>query len=111
MDTSNLKFFNQYQPQTLQIAVWLSYFNAFFALLYFNPIVLVGSALGAFGIANEKKWGYYLALVMACLPLLFRIWLGGLFAATGLLNLMFEIALVVALLHNQSRDYIKIWFK
>jgi len=29
---------------------------------------------------------------------------------TGLLSLMFEIALVVLLVHPQSRDYVKLWF-
>src|SRR5438046_2334101 len=60
------RWFNPSQPQTLQIAVWLLYFNAigglllgsfFFAL---GPIAglasLVGCGAAAFGIANEQRW-------------------------------------------------------
>src|SRR2546423_1401107 len=58
---------NPSQPQTLQIAVFLLYINAFFALLggLFSPIglLLVAGGVGAgFGIANERKWGYGLGL-------------------------------------------------
>jgi len=31
--------------------------------------------------------------------------------AAGLITLMFEVALVCLLLHPQSRDYQRIWFK
>ena len=74
------RWFNPSQPQTLQIAVWLLYFNAvgglllgsfFFAL---GPIVglasLVGCGAAAFGIANEKRWGYFLGVAMAVLDVL-----------------------------------------
>ncbi len=112
---------NPAQPQTLQIAVFLLYFNAAFELLY----VLLGAALGllglalvvgqvaaAFGIANEYKWAYILGIIMAVLPFFLRFWyLGNPFEGTGLLNLMFEVALIALLVHPQSRDYQRIWFK
>ena len=72
---------NPSQPQTLQMAVWLLYLNAAFGLLLgqYTPYRLVatgspigyppsaslvvlasfiGMAVAAFGIANEKRWGY-----------------------------------------------------
>lgn len=107
---------NQTQPQTLQIAVFLLYaraaFAAFFMLLfavsplYSLPLVL-GGAGGGFGIANEKKWGYAAGLATASLPFVF-ILLGDRIDPIGL---MFDIALVVLLLHPQSREYQRIWFK
>ena len=112
---------NQTQPQTLQIAVFLLYANAaftvFYMLLGYNPAyaipVAAGGVAGGFGIANEKKWGYWLGVAMAFLPFALRAVLLGpdRLLSTGLLNLMFEIALVALLLHPQSREYQSIWFK
>ncbi|HET7489199.1 MAG TPA: hypothetical protein VFJ85_14810 [Acidimicrobiales bacterium] len=113
---------NPGQPQTLQIAVFLLYANAVFLLfdmLRYSVItvlglaVLVGLVGGAFGIANERKWGYLLGVVMAFSPFLFRWYYRGLshVFSTDLLQLMFEVALVALLLHPQSRDYQRIWFK
>jgi hypothetical protein len=101
---------NPTQPQTLQIAVFLLYFNAFFGVIYkivFDPIgfaYVAGSVAGGFGIANEKRWGYVVAIVSAVAGLLFG------FSGTGVIGLMFSIALVALLLHPQSRDYQRIWF-
>jgi len=113
---------NPTQPQTLQIAVFLLYANAVFGLLLGNVLsiwgqliglaALVGFAAGGFGIANERRWGYKLALGVAaaeCLTLLriiFDFDGGGSF----FISLMFSVALVALLLHPQSRDYQKIWF-
>jgi hypothetical protein len=104
---------NPSQPQTLQIAVFLLYINAFFAFLGLSPLSLLYAAgdVGAgFGIANEHKWGYGLGLLMAFLPLVTTILYGGALIGTGLVTLAFEIALVALLLHPQSRDYQRIWF-
>jgi hypothetical protein len=111
MNTSDLKWINPHQPQTLLIGVYLFYFNAFFALVQFSPIILFGSVAAGLGVANEKKLGYYFAIVMAFLPLGFRLAYGTLFVPVGLISLLFEIALVVALLHPVSRNYVKLWFK
>ena len=115
---------NPAQPQTHQIAVFLLYFNAAFLILYlllgrywFSPVISLVVAAGGFaagyGIANERRWGYGLGILMAFLPFLVRLALGGVDAVLGtnLINLMFEIALVALLLHPQSRDYQRIWFK
>lgn len=115
------RFVNPAQPQTLQIAVFLLYFDAAFlllALLLNAAIALVWLALAlsqvaaAYGIANERRWAYILGIVVAILPFAVRFWdTGSPIAGTGILNLMFEIALVALLVHPQSRDYQRIWFK
>jgi uncharacterized membrane-anchored protein YitT (DUF2179 family) len=109
---------NPTQPQTLQIAVFLLYINAVFTALLggigslIGLAFVIGGAAGGFGIANEKKWGYNLGLVMAFLPFAWRIALNGPGGALGgdIINTMFEVALVALLLHPQSRDYQRIWF-
>jgi hypothetical protein len=115
------RFMNPAQPQTLVIAVYLLYFDAAFLLFAmlvegtFPPIYLalvVGGIAAGWGIANEFKWAYILGIVMAIAPFVFRfIETGNPLAAPNLINLMFEIALVALLLHPQSRDYQKLWFK
>jgi hypothetical protein len=107
------------QPQTLQIAVFLLYAQAALLLLFGAFLSLIGLALIAggigagYGIANEHKWGYGLGLLVAFFPFIARVIFGGpgdIFG-TDLISLMFEIALVVLLLHPQSREYERIWFK
>jgi len=107
------------QPQTLQIAVFLLYAQAAVLLLFgafLNPfgIVLIAAGIGAgYGIANEQKWGYGLGLLVALFPFVARMIAGGpgdVFT-TDIISLMFEIALVALLLHPQSREYERIWFK
>lgn len=112
---------NPAQPQTLQIAVFLLYINAAFELLYvflgaalglLGLALVVGQVAAAFGIANEYKWAYILGIIMAVVPFVLRfLYLGNPLEGTGLLNLMFEIALIALLVHPQSRDYQRIWFK
>ena len=113
------RWFPAHQPQTLQIAVALLYWNAILGLLFglftggfgrLALLILAADALGGYGIANERKWGYIVALVAAVLPLALLVAVGGLFAG-GLLNLVFEIALVVLLVHPHSRSYYKTWFR
>jgi len=112
------RWFPANQPQTLQIAVALLYWNAALSLLVgllsggfgrLELVVLGADVVGGFGIANERKWGYVVALVAAFLPLVLLFVVGGLFAG-GLLNLIFEIALVALLLHPMSRNYYRLWF-
>jgi hypothetical protein len=113
------RWINNGQPQTLQIAVFLLYINAFFLAVQSglgSPLVLLlvaGGAGAGFGIANEKKWGYALGVVMAFLPFAYRWQQNGIANVLGrdLISTMFEIALVALLLHPQSRDYERIWFK
>ena len=111
------KWFDPSQPQTLQIAVILLYINAVFAVIYalgsqvfILPMILEGVA--AYGIANERRFGYVGAIVLSGLfafaaVALFFVY-GGL---STLLNVVFSVALFVALVHPMSRQYQRIWFK
>jgi hypothetical protein len=118
------RWMNPSQPQTLQIAVWLLYFNAVGGLLlgsiYLSLGVLlglgalVGCAAAGFGIANEQRWGYLLGVAMAILQVLLIVGVVGvmgLFKGVALISFLFAIALVALLLHPMSRDYQRIWFK
>lgn len=106
-------------PQTLYIATIFLYINAAFSLLGLIGIgasifelfyLLYTAALVAsgLGIANDKKLAYYLAIVVAVVPIagLFLGIFGG-----GIINLIFEIALVVLLLHPRTREYVRLWFR
>jgi hypothetical protein len=127
---SEPRWVNQSQPQTLQIGVFLLYANAFFGVLFILKVGLipllrympwgmvfvaavVGSVLGGRGIASGRKWGYSLGVTMALLPFGLRLLAGGVLGAASLdiVGLMFAVALVALLLHPQSRDYQRIWFK
>jgi hypothetical protein len=118
------RWFNPSQPQTLQIAVWLLYFNAVGGLLLgsiyltLGPLIglasLVGCGAAAFGIANEQRWGYLLGVAMAILQVLLIVavvGVMGLFKGVALISFLFAVALVALLLHPMSRDYQRIWFK
>jgi len=112
------KFLNMQQPQTLVIGTLLLYLNAFFGLLSglggfaIMLLVAVAMAAGAFGIANEKKWGYSLGVVGAVanfLILVLLVGLGGIFGRY-IISTLFDGALVLLLVHPMSRDYQRIWF-
>ena len=73
-----------------------------------------GATIGAYGIANEQKWGYTVAVGASILQILLLFaWAGSAtFTELGpLLDLIFYGALVALLLHPMSRDYQRIWFK
>ena len=110
---------NPHQPQTLQIAVFLLYFRGVIGVLLGTVGLIIGIAMigGAWGIANEKRWGYAIAVIAALIALvpfvnaaLDRGITDVLFSGL-VLPLMFDIALVALLLHPQSRDYQRIWFR
>ncbi len=116
------KFFNQMQPQTLQVGVMLLYIHAVFAVLNIfsgNALFLlvaaatVAGGFGAYGIANDRKWGYQLGLASAVIALGFDIVLvvlGGL-SFNLIISLMFDAALVAVLLSSQTKSYVATWFK
>ena len=70
------RWLNQSQPQTLVIAVMLLYLDAVFIALsggIFSPlglVIIVGSVAAGYGIANERKWGYFLGIGIAVFFLL-----------------------------------------
>jgi hypothetical protein len=118
---NNYRWFNPHQPQTLQIGVLLLYLNAFFMFLNrefafaLGLLLIAGFVAGGFGIANEKKWGYFVGLGSAALRValtLALVSLDTIFNNVGLLlGFMFDVALVVLLAHPMSREYQKIWFR
>ena len=109
------RWLDRTQPQTLFMAVILLYISSAFSLLsgigLLTLVIAAGGVAAGWAIANEKKWGYALGIAMAVLPFALQLaFLGNPFA-TDLISLMFEIALLALLLHPQSREYQRIWFK
>jgi hypothetical protein len=114
-----MRWFPTHQPQTLQIAAALLYWNAILGLIAgvavgglgrLSLLLIAFDVAGALGIANAKKWGYYVAIIAAVLPLILLIILSSVFAA-NILSLIFQIALVALLLHPYSRGYVRIWYR
>jgi L-asparaginase/Glu-tRNA(Gln) amidotransferase subunit D len=114
------RFVNQFQPQTLVIATILCYFNAVSGILFgalsasgYAALVVVGLGAGGFGIANDKRWGYAMAVGGSILQVLLVavVYNGGVFENGSVIGLLFDVALVALLLHPMSRDYQRIWFK
>jgi hypothetical protein len=99
------------------MGVILCYVQGLFSLLSypaFGPwvfVILIGLVVGGFGVANEKKWGYALAVATAVLQILVLVAFGGLGTFSGLIALAFDVLLVVLLVHPLSRSYQRIWFK
>ena len=122
---------NQRQPQTLYIAQILLYLHAFFALIDPPPtgvfsqallrismtlLLTFGSAGAAFGIANSQKWGYYLGIAAAVAPFLIRFRIYqivdlGFALEWNIIGLIFDVGLLAALLHRQSGEYQRIYFR
>jgi hypothetical protein len=115
----NGRWLNPSQPQTLQSAVLLLYISSGLSLLFsfgfLGPIGLLivgGGVAGGWGIANERKWGYGLALAVAIAPFLFSLAIAHVLLPGGnIVSAAFDILLLVLLLHNNSREYQRIWFK
>jgi hypothetical protein len=92
-----------------------------------NPLLQIGlpalMVAAGFLTANERKLGWNLALVAAALPLLGRVMLlFGVSLGVSIdgsyspfdydpIGLLLEVALLALVLHPQSRDYERIWFK
>jgi hypothetical protein len=115
------RWINPTQPQTLQSSVILLYLTAVLDLVFgiygFIGLPLaVARVAGGWGCANERKWGYQLAVAVAVLPfaLLFAFnplsWIADHLLAV-VFNMAFDIVLLVLLLHDQTRGYQRIWFK
>jgi hypothetical protein len=118
------RWLNQTQPQTLQIGVMLLYVNAALGLLsliiggaagLFGIVIIAAEVAGGYGIANERKWGYIVGVAAAFLPLVLLILAivagASVVLGLGVIGIIFQIALVALLLHPQSREYQRIWFK
>lgn len=115
------KFLNQFQPQTLVIATIFCYWDAVAGFLFgmisesflLGLLTIIALAAGGFGIANEKRWGYALAVGAAVFQVVMLVSVAGsdVLSFPLILNLIFDGALVALLLHPQSREYQRIWFK
>lgn len=118
---------NPHQPQTLQIAVLLLYIRAVFGLLFGSTVfaiffgvfvhllAAVAMVAGGLGIANEKRWGYRLAVGVTLLGMVpITVWLldsPGLIGEFWFMTLaLFQGAQLVLLLHPMSRQHQRIWF-
>ncbi len=128
------QWLNRSHPPMLQIAVFLCYFEAISGLLGLlglstGPLanskevflfIALGSGIGGVGVANDKKWGYWLALAAASVHVVMFFvvpTVNGdpapfLFLGTSLvISFIFNGALVGLLAHPQTREYQKVWFK
>jgi hypothetical protein len=135
------KWFDRFQPQTLQIATWLLYINGFFALVDLlgdrgwlgvariqkgAPGLLVGLAVivayvaGGWLMANERRLGHRLALAAALSPFLLRIWIywgleqfgiADVLVGGNVISLLFDVALIALLVHPQSREHVRVYFR
>ncbi len=76
-------------------------------------VAVVGGAAAGYFISNEKKYGWYLGIAVAVMPLLTTLLIQLRFGVldSNLINIMFDIALIALILHDQSRNYVRIWFK
>ena len=127
---SERRWFNPNVPQTLYIAQFLLYLDAFWMLLgaltgsglgLLGILALAAYVYGAYGIANEKKLGYQIAVVASFIPLALRFLqlitgvngadVSYVLFSTSILNVLFEYALIALLLHPMSREHQKIWFR
>jgi hypothetical protein len=92
-------------------ATVLLYINAVLALLGgfgLGLVLVIGQVAAGLGIANEKKWGYWLGVALTALIVAFLVVN---FSFVAILNLVFYIALLALLLHPMSRAYRKTWFR
>jgi hypothetical protein len=103
------------QPQTLMMATVLMYINAALGVLFgavflspFLAILVLGPVAAGWGIANEKKWGYWLGLFLSVVEVLYLLWH---FWYGSVITLIFYVALVALLLHPDSRSYRRTWFR
>ena len=117
---ANTQWLDRSQPQPLYMANILLYVNAVFWLLYlfegagFFGVLALAAIFAGLGIANEKKAGYWGAVVVAALNLLALLailFVGGAASFFAIINVLFAAALLALLLHPVSRSYQKVWFK
>ena len=110
----------------MQAAVILGYISGVFGLLgasrisYIGPLALLaalGALGGAFGVANNKRIGWMALAASSVLVVLFLLVLLVVATRSGinsvllaLINTVFPVALVAAVFHPQTRDYMKAWF-
>ncbi len=108
----------------MQAAVFIGYLSGVFALIggsrYYELVLLAALAMlgGAFGVANNKRIGWIALLSGAAFFVLLRL-VDLLFAVSSGLNpvllqlnaTVFPVALLAAVLHPHTREYMKVWFE
>jgi hypothetical protein len=92
------------------MATILLYINAAFSIITlevlspFGAVLFLGQIAAGLGIANEKKWGYWLGVVLVGYLIMG-------FSPILILTILVYGAMLALLLHPQSREYRKIWFR
>ncbi len=134
LSASTSVWFNANLPQTLFLAQMLMYLQGglhvlfglflgsgvsglFGAALWYVGYWLLegpGKLVAAFGIANLRRWGFWLGVAAGTAPLVVRVVAAILVLRLGPLTLypiglMFDIALLALLLHTQSRRHVRHW--
>lgn len=114
---NDYRFLNRSQPQPLMNATIICYIEAFFGLinsggLLVFVVVAAGLGAGGFGIANDKRWGYAVAVGASILHvgLWIRYFGVDVIGFPQVISFGFAVLLVALLLHPQSRDHQRIWF-
>ena len=115
---------NPSQPQTLYMAHIMFYINAAFTVLFsglialfpFGILLVAASVAVGYGIANERRWGYFFGIALVVLELLPYAYIlvlkpSTLFNLAFILAVAWPVILFVLLVHPMSREYQKIWFK
>lgn len=74
-------------------------------------LIPLGLGVAGFAVANEKRWGYRLGVVLAALNVLIDVYVLILGFYGIALTLLFAAVLLALLLHSQSREYQRIWFR
>jgi hypothetical protein len=115
------RWIDQSQPGRLVQATMMLYisggFDVFNSFLIGGPIALVFMVLallkvgGAWGIANEKKLGYYAACAGACLSVVLDLILLTASPVTGLISLAIAVWIASLVLHESCRGYARVWFR
>ena len=105
------RWLNRYQVQTLVLANVLLYMEGVFNLVRGPVFVCLGCGmlLGGYAVANDRSWGWKLAVATSFLSALFKATLQS-FGMGLIFSLIFPVALCILLIHPLSRQYQKIWF-
>jgi len=134
LSASNSVWFNANLPQTLFLAQMLMYLQGGLQVLFglllgrgasgvFGAALLhvvywllegPGKLVAAFGIANLRRWGFWLGVAAGAAPLVVRVGAAILLLrlrplTLNPIGLMFDLALLALLLHPQSRSHVRYW--
>ncbi len=92
--------------------------SAAIALIRVVGVAMVAAqALAGLALANERKWGYRFSIAIVAIELAgiiaeaIDVSASTIFSLSGLLGLLFVVVMLVLLLHQQSREYTRIWFR